>query len=89
MPASKKEAPQSEHTELSDLDKEAAKEILEETRKANENLENRGTDGVPSNIEIPLFMRNRVPDGFETDEKVDVSLRAEEVSELQILLYVG
>ena len=40
--------------------------------------ENRG-NGVPSNIDIPLFMQNRVPSGFETDEKVDVSLRAEQV----------
>ncbi len=67
-----------EPTEESELDKQAANEILEETLKAVDGWENRG-NGVPSNIDIPLFMQNRVPSGFETDEKVDVSLRAEQV----------
>jgi G patch domain/KOW motif-containing protein len=67
-----------ENTEASDLDKQAEKEILQETLKAVDGWENRG-NGVPSNIDIPLFMQNRVPSGFETDEKVDVSLRADQV----------
>ncbi|KAH7937744.1 hypothetical protein HPB49_015167 [Dermacentor silvarum] len=29
-------------------------------------------------MSIPLLMQNKVPDGYETDDKVDVSLRAEE-----------
>ncbi|XP_046651868.1 G-patch domain and KOW motifs-containing protein-like [Daphnia pulicaria] len=66
-----------ENTEASDLDKQAEKEILQETLKAVDGWENRG-NGVPSNIDIPLFMQNRVPSGFETDEKVDVSLRADQ-----------
>lgn len=68
-----------ETTEASDLDKQAENEILQETLKAVDGWENRG-NGVPSNIDIPLFMQNRVPSGFETDEKVDVSLRADQVS---------
>lgn len=69
-------APSDEST--SKLDELAAQEIIQETLKANENWEGKLT-GVPANIEIPLFMQNRVPSGFETDEKVDVSLRADQV----------
>ena len=68
-------AVQSEASQLEDL---AAQEIIQETQKANEGWESKLT-GVPANIEIPLFMQNRVPSGFETDEKVDVSLRADAV----------
>ncbi len=68
-----------ENTEASDLDKQAETEILQETLKAVDGWENRGNGCVPSNIDIPLFMQNRVPSGFETDEKVDVSLRADQV----------
>lgn len=32
-----------------------------------------------SDIAIPLLMQNKVPEGFETDEKLDVSLRPSEV----------
>ena len=67
-----------EKLEDSELDKQAANEIIEETLKAVDSWEQRN-NGVPSNIAIPLFMQNRVPSGFETDEKVDVSLRAEQV----------
>jgi G patch domain/KOW motif-containing protein len=67
------------------LDKQAEKEILQETLKAVDGWENRG-NGVPSNIDIPLFMQNRVPSGFETDEKVDVSLRADQVLNLSTIL---
>jgi G patch domain/KOW motif-containing protein len=74
-----------ENTEASDLDKQAEKEILQETLKAVDGWENRG-NGVPSNIDIPLFMQNRVPSGFETDEKVDVSLRADQVLNLSTIL---
>ena len=28
---------------------------------------------------VPLLMQNKVPDGFETDDKLDVSLRPDEV----------
>ena len=61
-----------------DIDQIAAKEILEETQRVAEAWDSR-TNGKPSNIEIPLFMQNRVPSGFETEDKVDTSLRADEV----------
>lgn len=61
-----------------DLTLQAAQEIIQETQRAAEGWDKRG-DGVASNIEIPLFMQNRVPSGFETNDKVDVSLRADQV----------
>lgn len=69
-----------EPPEESDLDKQAANEIIQETLKAVEGWEKRGNERFPANIEIPLFMQNRVPSGFETDEKVDVTLRADQVT---------
>jgi len=32
-----------------------------------------------SNLTVPLLMRNKVPDGFESDDRLDVSLRPDEV----------
>jgi len=32
-----------------------------------------------ANLTIPLLMRNKVPDGVETDDKLDVSVRPDEV----------
>lgn len=32
-----------------------------------------------SDLHIPLLMQNKVPEGFETDDKLDVSLRPSEV----------
>jgi len=55
----------------------AAEEIIKETREASEDWDNRGNP-VSSKLEIPLFMQNRVPSGYETDSKVDVTLRAEQ-----------
>jgi len=31
------------------------------------------------NLTIPLLMRNKVPDGFETGDRLDVTLRPDEV----------
>ncbi|KAL1419301.1 hypothetical protein MTO96_005385 [Rhipicephalus appendiculatus] len=65
--------PDEDKTELS-LEQQAIKEILAEAANS-ENLDSKGTT---KDISIPLLMQNKVPDGFETDDKVDVSLRAEE-----------
>lgn len=35
-----------------------------------------------SDLHIPLLMQNKVPEGFETDDKLDVSLRPSEVIKL-------
>ena len=35
--------------------------------------------GGVTDLEIPLLMRNKVPEGFETDGRLDVTLRPKEV----------
>lgn len=32
-----------------------------------------------SNVSIPILMQNKVPEGYETDEKLNVNLRPQEV----------
>lgn len=55
--------------------------------KQNESWDTRGK--VDSNLEIPLLMQNKVPDGFETDDHLDVSLRPDEVGNLMLSLVAG
>lgn len=47
-----------------------------ESRARNEQWENR--DYKNDSLTVALVMQNKVPEGFETDEKMDVSLRPEE-----------
>lgn len=54
----------------------AAREILEESRKELQSWEERGEG--PQVDQVPLLLSNAVPTGFETEENLDVSLRAEE-----------
>ncbi|XP_038604266.1 G-patch domain and KOW motifs-containing protein [Tachyglossus aculeatus] len=58
---------------------QAVKEIIEESKKSLEEREN--GPQVDPNLAIPLLMQNRVPDGFEDGDKVDVSLRPESATE--------
>lgn len=51
-------------------------ELLEDAAKANDRWEKRG-DNKNSKI-IPLVMQNTVPDGYETKDKLDVSLRPDQ-----------
>lgn len=66
-----------EKKELS-LQQQAALEIIEESKRQMEEL-SRGDDG-PEVDQVPLLLSNAVPQGFETDENLDVSLRAEQSS---------
>ncbi|KAK6990314.1 G patch domain and KOW motifs-containing protein [Biomphalaria glabrata] len=66
-------------TDNLDLDALAAKEILRESAKYNETWEDRGTEN--GTISIPLLMQNKIPDGFESEEKLDVALRPDEPDE--------
>ncbi|KAL8580361.1 hypothetical protein ACOMHN_037460 [Nucella lapillus] len=59
-----------------DIDQQAAREVLEESAKYQEAWED-GDDKPDPNLAIPLLMQNKVPDGFETDDKLDVALRPE------------
>ncbi|GBN13587.1 G-patch domain and KOW motifs-containing protein [Araneus ventricosus] len=59
-----------------DLDNLAVQEILKETSERNAEWESREFSNVT--VSIPLIMQNKIPEGYETDDKLDVSLRAEE-----------
>lgn len=60
--------------------------VVAEAAQLNGDWETR--DGHKAlDITIPILMRNKVPDGFETDDKLDVSLRPESVCKDQIKLY--
>ncbi|XP_077487148.1 G-patch domain and KOW motifs-containing protein-like [Amblyomma americanum] len=54
------------------LEQQAIKEILADASGSGD------SKGTTQDMSIPLLMQNKVPEGYETDEKVDVSLRAEE-----------
>ncbi|XP_026532120.1 G-patch domain and KOW motifs-containing protein [Notechis scutatus] len=64
---------------LNSVDAQAVKELIEESKKSQEQWESGSK--VDSNFAIPLLMVNRVPDGFEDGDKVDVSLRPEPSTE--------
>ncbi|KAK2187174.1 hypothetical protein NP493_173g04014 [Ridgeia piscesae] len=54
-------------------DQQAANEILADVARTHKAGETGETD-----FSIPLLMRNKVPEGFETDDQLNVSLRPEE-----------
>nr|XP_022299314.1 G patch domain and KOW motifs-containing protein-like [Crassostrea virginica] len=62
------------------VEDEAIKEILQDAAKKNEAWEEQGKV-IDADIAIPLLMQNKVPEGFETDDKLDVSLRPSEPEE--------
>ncbi|XP_078520651.1 G-patch domain and KOW motifs-containing protein [Lissotriton helveticus] len=59
---------------------QAVKELIEESRRSQDIWEN--GEKVDLNMTIPLLMQNRVPDGFEDGDKVDVSLRPESATDV-------
>uniref|UniRef100_A0A8C8RND0 G-patch domain and KOW motifs-containing protein n=1 Tax=Pelusios castaneus TaxID=367368 RepID=A0A8C8RND0_9SAUR len=61
------------------VESQAVREIIEESRQSQEQWE-RGSKVDPS-LTIPLLMQNRVPDGYEDSDRVDVSLRPESATE--------
>jgi len=54
------------------LEQQAVNEILESAKKGHE------CESAEFDSAIPLLLQNRIPDGFETDDNMDVSLRPEE-----------
>ena len=46
---------------------------------ARERDDELGEDAKYANMNIPMLMKNKVPEGYETDDKLDVSLRPNEV----------
>ncbi|XP_044124225.1 G-patch domain and KOW motifs-containing protein [Bufo gargarizans] len=59
-------------TQLDPMLSQAVKELIEESRKKEQ--EDSEDDQT---VSIPLLMQNRVPDGYEDGDKVNVSLRPE------------
>ncbi|XP_022082483.1 G patch domain and KOW motifs-containing protein-like isoform X2 [Acanthaster planci] len=66
------------NTSADNLDDDAIKEIIQDAAQYNEEWEGRDREDV--NLTIPLLMQNRAPEGTETDEKLDVSIRPDEAS---------
>ncbi|XP_052284574.1 G-patch domain and KOW motifs-containing protein-like [Dreissena polymorpha] len=72
-----KQLDNSKHNKSNDgLESQAVQELLKDAEKQKESWDSRGT--VDTGLEIPLLMQNKVPEGFETDDQLDVSLRPDE-----------
>ncbi|XP_029464057.1 G-patch domain and KOW motifs-containing protein [Rhinatrema bivittatum] len=59
---------------------QAVKELIQESKRSLEVWEGGPKDDP--NLLIPLLMQNRVPNGYEDGDKVDVSLRPESATEV-------
>ncbi|KAK3608339.1 hypothetical protein CHS0354_030794 [Potamilus streckersoni] len=62
-----------------ELESRAVEELLADTERQNREWEESGQRN--QSLQIPLLMQNRVPEGFETDDRLDVSLRPDEPEE--------
>jgi len=60
------------------IEEQAARELIEDSKRQLEEW-SKGENG-PDVDHVPLLLSNAVPKGFETDENLDVSLRAEQSS---------
>jgi len=58
------------------IEQQAARELIEDSKRQLEEW-SKGENG-PDVDQVPLLLSNAVPKGFETDENLDVSLRAEQ-----------
>ena len=59
--------------------------ILSEAAAEGDRWDDRGVE-ASSDRTVPLLMQNKVPTGFETDDKLDVQLRPDEVDLLTLTL---
>ncbi|KAJ7317521.1 hypothetical protein JRQ81_003683 [Phrynocephalus forsythii] len=71
--------PPREQDEVNGVEAQAVRELIEESKKSQEQWES-GTKVDPA-FSIPLLMQNRIPNGYEDGEKVDVSLRPDSSNE--------
>ncbi|KAF7243892.1 G-patch domain and KOW motifs-containing protein [Varanus komodoensis] len=71
--------PLQEQDEINGVEAQAVRELIEESKKSLEQRES-GTKVDPE-FAIPLLMQNRVPNNYETGERVDVSLRPDSSTE--------
>ncbi|XP_076096307.1 G-patch domain and KOW motifs-containing protein-like [Mytilus galloprovincialis] len=61
------------------IEDSAVQELVEDARKFQEAEQGKGQTDMGLNI--PLLMQNKIPEGFETDDKLDVGLRPDEPEE--------
>ncbi|CAH1783638.1 unnamed protein product [Owenia fusiformis] len=62
-----------------DLESEAIQELVNDAKKHEEDWEDR--EKQKQTLAIPLLLQNKVPEGFETDEKLNVDLRPDGAQE--------
>lgn len=55
---------------------------IPDAARQNEGWDDRGK--MDPNLAIPLIMMNKVPEGYETDDRLDVALRPDEVCGIDI-----
>ncbi|XP_019963524.2 G-patch domain and KOW motifs-containing protein [Paralichthys olivaceus] len=67
--------------EIDSADSLAVKELIEDSRRQLEQWENGPQTQTDPNLRIPLLMQNKVPEGFEDGEHVQVDLRPESSTE--------
>ncbi|GAB1609063.1 G-patch domain and KOW motifs-containing protein-like [Argonauta hians] len=77
----KKAGTTEEKKDTNSLEDLAAEEIIADANKQNEEWSDRGTED--KGVAIPLLLQNQIPSGFETDEKLDVSLRPNEPDDIE------
>ncbi|XP_035675737.1 G-patch domain and KOW motifs-containing protein-like isoform X2 [Branchiostoma floridae] len=58
----------------------AAREVMEDAARSMGKWEDRGNDRKYDDLTVPLMSLNKAPEGFETDSKLDVSIRPDEAS---------
>ncbi|XP_041801527.1 G-patch domain and KOW motifs-containing protein [Chelmon rostratus] len=63
------------------VDSQAVKELIEDSRRQLEQWQNGPQSERNLNLNIPLLMQNKVPDGFEDGDRVRVDLRPESSTE--------
>uniref|UniRef100_A0A8C6SXZ5 G-patch domain and KOW motifs-containing protein n=1 Tax=Neogobius melanostomus TaxID=47308 RepID=A0A8C6SXZ5_9GOBI len=60
---------------------QAVKELIEDSRRQLDQWQNGTESDKHTNLRIPLLMQNKVPDGFEDGDQVNVDLRPESSTE--------
>ncbi|CAG03934.1 unnamed protein product, partial [Tetraodon nigroviridis] len=63
------------------VDSQAVKELIEDSRRQLDQWQNGSQPEDVLNLNIPLLMQNKVPDGFEDGDHVKVDLRPESSAE--------
>jgi len=63
------------------LDEAAALAVIEDSKRFLNEATNDPENQEFENLSVPLLLKNKPPEGFESDDKLDVSLRPDQASE--------